>query len=1257
MHPSRFYYSTIKRTHQNSENYSSFYHNSSISQLTALGRNDSHPWTIIKVNNNLIYAYHLPSDTLHKLIPNGRGDERERWENGNLKYYFGQRWENGFSKISQLADEGNELFLIPNYFPLNPSNANGIGADFISHAPALFAEIDDLTIPQQWEKIKQLEDKLGLAPSLVVSSGGKSLHIYFRLTTPLTDLEHWKQLQRKLICTLGSDPAIANPNREMRLAGVERKSKGSFQSLELERDRAYSPNEIEGILDSTGKFPYGLDDDRFRRWRREGDEVLAFTPEQLNPSRPPRPPRERNKINGVIGSGSIEDALKSAEDSLGYEDIFHWEGHHFKQNGSKLVGYCPQHSSTSGTAFQINPKTNEWFCHGCQEGGHAVQYRHFLNGGIGTPTGKEFIEIAKELCEDANIPFPESDQAQWLEDQEPWLEPDDEIYQDHQEELEREEETANLDKERDRELWRENYPYAAKNCYKRLKQFTPDIEINKEFLSLDDIPLERNTMVGIKSSMGTNKTGVMEEVVNTINDKPLLEKEGWLVIGHRNNLLIQSGNRWGFIHLKSAEARGESVEKLIKDNQSKILCCFDSLYRFSPEDFDGRNLILDETTAGILHLLTSNTEVSKRLEQTCELFKEALQRANRVFCLDALLTDSAITYLHKLAPNKSVTKIQNNYKKPVHITNFIGTEEEVEGQLILRKNKRNPLVDILNDSNCPVIVSDSQQFCAAIESIFKKKGREGIRIDGETSGEEWAKDCMNNPDEYIRKHQPSFFIISPSLESGGDISIKNYFTEQFGFFFGAISTDAQHQMMFRVRDPDISRYLWCKEFDSNRETLRSPFPNTNMRNHQSLLMNDILNCYEEGEDIREKLDVLSQMNKENPHDEMWSKLEAIQSQEKGNLRECLVESLEASGHTLIDLSLENLSQQNLEKDAKDETKDRYSQDIFNAEEILPQEIEERKQGGKWSDQCAVSKAVLKLQLPDIEETEHWSPEVIRLLKYDERDRIRQLERWWMLCNLDDAKKIQRQRWEKVNNGLIHKFHLRSDYSKILALIEAGIEKFLERDREWQEDDPEVKEFIKNCQKYDFKLAFGKSPSKKTYPMHWIGTCLDFFGCDWKERRRRIEGERIRFYHLVPTLETDSRNPTFYDCIAKRFTKTLENIESEKMAETQTQQELDPVPELPAVFKQDSSSGTVQMDIDFKENDHPPVSYSPPNAGSLREGIVEMLEEAPQNIFHLMTTLETTEEAIMPILKEIGEFSHRSMCGDCWRLQSDLKDTG
>ena len=117
--------------------------------------------------------------------------------------------------------------------------------------------------------------------------------------------------------------------------------------------------------------------------------------------------RAQRKHDGFIGSANLEDLLEESLGRLSIEDIYNWPGHSFVRIGDSLQGCCPQHHSTSKRSFHVNLSSAGWYCHGCKVGGGATQYRHFANGGKGSPTGKDFIEITRELANDAGVEFPE----------------------------------------------------------------------------------------------------------------------------------------------------------------------------------------------------------------------------------------------------------------------------------------------------------------------------------------------------------------------------------------------------------------------------------------------------------------------------------------------------------------------------------------------------------------------------------------------------------------------------------------------------------------------------------------------------------------------------------------------------------------------------------------------------------------------------------------------------------------------------------
>lgn len=94
---------------------------------------------------------------------------------------------------------------------------------------------------------------------------------------------------------------------------------------------------------------------------------------------------------------------------LDLQQAFNWGGHDFQQHGDKLKGNCPWHDSQSGTAFYCERTQDAllWRCPACSIGGSVIEYRHRLRGGNGSPRGREFVELVKELATQTGVAMPE----------------------------------------------------------------------------------------------------------------------------------------------------------------------------------------------------------------------------------------------------------------------------------------------------------------------------------------------------------------------------------------------------------------------------------------------------------------------------------------------------------------------------------------------------------------------------------------------------------------------------------------------------------------------------------------------------------------------------------------------------------------------------------------------------------------------------------------------------------------------------------
>jgi hypothetical protein len=115
---------------------------------------------------------------------------------------------------------------------------------------AVFVEWDDKPIEWQlkaWQELNLPE------PSLMVRTGGKSIHCYWLLSNPMEPTK-WRVLQERLIAHAGGDRACKNPSRLMRLPGFYYIDKETgcvtdrMAELIHQSDATYSEEEIEAYL-------------------------------------------------------------------------------------------------------------------------------------------------------------------------------------------------------------------------------------------------------------------------------------------------------------------------------------------------------------------------------------------------------------------------------------------------------------------------------------------------------------------------------------------------------------------------------------------------------------------------------------------------------------------------------------------------------------------------------------------------------------------------------------------------------------------------------------------------------------------------------------------------------------------------------------------------------------------------------------------------------------------------------------------------
>jgi len=676
--------------------------------------------------------------------------------------------------------------------------------------------------------------------------------------------------------------------------------------------------------------------------------------------------------------------------------------------------------------------------------------------------------------------------------------------------------------------WREQ----SRRKWRKNRQFNADIK--KASIWCDWEKPSSNSIFFGKAGLGRGKTTLLKRWVEEWKQESVT---GFICLGYRNTLLLQLCEQLKFYHLH--EHSGLQFKSASNEG---IALCLDSLWRLNPDDFDDKIIIIDEVKSVIKHLLHSPT--IKNRDNILSLFKEAIQRSRQVICLDGLLADWCVDYIKAIAPDKRIITVENTYKSDKSIVNFLmGTIKEWENSSnrLLQVNDRSPWLNcIMEYSEVPVICSDSQVLIEALDNLLTQQGCKTLRIDSKTVPEPYVKEFLSNCNAYIEKHQPDVLLYTPSAESGVDVSITNYFTHHFGFFFGVIDIDGILQMLGRIRD-DIPKFVWCKEFvsESEKQGSNSSSFEAVFKSLIELAKTDILTSFNGmftsiPEASEEVISLLMEVVRNSQNIDFGASclLKSIENYEKTNLRDCLKEALLESGYTVRDCIMTTFEGSKKEvQEATKEVKLQNSQDIFNAPKIPVHQLKTLKFDAKWSERCKVLQAKIREQLPGIEDTSTWTVEFIHKIRYEDRDFLSKCEMYWLFNHPEVAQQLSQEKlhWMARKQSTFIG-NIKSRWAKVYALHDMGFDTFLDPSREWTNESPEVIALKKLGEKHS--NAIGISPGKLA-PMQYLSCLLSQLGLNLKSRK---EGKTKRIYSLdVLALNDPTRNHVLR-CIEERLSQ-------------------------------------------------------------------------------------------------------------------------
>ncbi|MDZ7960761.1 MAG: plasmid replication protein, CyRepA1 family [Aulosira sp. DedQUE10] len=1036
-----------------------------LAHLRALGVGEGEEFWIKLNSNRAVRCVMAVDNFIAQETRNVYGEDGKalKDEKGGTTRDLTQKHSDGYSFIARCARYGAEVYFIVNKV------VGGITANHVESVRAVFFESDKSDLWAQLARISDIEEEFGLVPSAVVYSGGKSVHCFYKVTG--CDIESFKAIQRQLIIIADGDQNIQNVNREMRIAGFDRKSKGKHQKLIIAHSSEYTAEEITSKL--SAKFPQGMTKARFDAWSKRGDEVLTVPEEEITPQtttkRTARITVEEIEAIKGLGGFPLMQALTKRDRELIYngstEGTRHKDNHYLATNLVATARFL----ETEGVSF---------------------------TGDI-----QELLQQHGDRC------FPPLDQTDidrhWQRghdklDASPSL-PADEIRA-------RVENWVSANGEND---WKTAYTQKVNKVQRELYDISPYItqRLNARYLPeelFDDLPLGLNIIASIP---GTGKTFGTRKIVK--------DNKSGNVFSYRNSLCQQFAANTGadFVWGNGTE----SVE-VLRGRWDKVntwsASSIESIIKFPPKPI----LVLEEVSKVVESMVTGSTCRQFRT-QIMEKFQEHLRFASKIICLDADIRAVDIKYLQELSEHKAHL-IVNEYRKGGWACSFLN----VEGKPRSKKAIDDSLIGSVAEGKKVFVVSDAKATLNNFYRRFKKSVPEDkiLLIDGDRVTDKCPRvsEFLKDPSAWIEANQPQIILGSPTIESSVSVDSHGYFNEVYGLFYGVINHQSVIQMLARLRDNEVPRKIHIAPYAKiTDEGSRSPLPERvreTLSNDHAETLNKLGLVGEVGTsqtDLLRKLAAILNPKSDvwiNPHIAAFTAYKAMRNHSMGNLGELLRRDLLERGHTIEEVNSDQatLPDHELKIEAA-EYREEKAGAIANAAEVPLALADEKRKDPQATlkEHYEYQRAYWVNRLPGFNLTAEFIDKFI----LQDKNFIPAIERRWIINNpqviLDrDTKKVPkavedgRQLWDVRSYAPLLEAAEKLDIVSLLFVL-------LDESVTWTAETVWLDEVLKrgmSCRKLMISV-FGVSLHKNYDKCKLLRTILEKFGYMVKTIRKRAGG--------------------------------------------------------------------------------------------------------------------------------------------------------
>ena len=313
------------------------------------------------------------------------------------------------------------------------------------------------------------------------------------------------------------------------------------------------------------------------------------------------------------------------------------------------------------------------------------------------------------------------------------------------------------------------------------------------------------SILAISSAMETGKTVSIGQVKDGFFQR---HPDGLFELqGYRNGLGQQTAGKWQMDHISDLEASAPGVSQLLIDDAGSLAYCLDSLHRRVPAIHDaiadGRKVcvVLDEADAVLKHILGGGTLGKRQAEiweLWCSLLAAVIAGGGYIIMAEANLSQIAVDAIAEISGGK-VEAVENTYQPHAGRKVFDYSALSAKGKhadQLLAKACLTQARRFTTDG--PVfLATDSQGFAEKTNVALAAGGYKVLRVDGDTIDNPEVRAFLENPDGYIKEHQPDAVIVTTTAESG--VSISGGYFENVMLYGSHLEDRALGQLAGRVR--------------------------------------------------------------------------------------------------------------------------------------------------------------------------------------------------------------------------------------------------------------------------------------------------------------------------------------------------------------------------------------------------------------------------------------------------------------------------